>query len=207
LRRGLFVFDLPDLKSMIQSDQLAWGDLPGLAAMQPFLNGLKSGQDFPDLAFAVSGVLFRGESLLLTRRGPKARDENGKLEFVGGETIADLSWDENLRRETCEEFGAEVRIAIDGVLCAQLQQFDPDSHRVWCIISCLCRLVEGVPTCQEVGKIDEICELSIADWFAIQESQLSRSTARERDAYRMCYGSRAYWMTGSLRIPVVFSDL
>lgn len=58
--------------------------------------------------------------------------------------------------------------------------------------------------CNEVGKIAAICEIPIVDWFGLDNSELSRSTARERDSYRMCYGSRAYWLSESRLYPVVF---
>ena len=121
--------------TQFQPNLCARKDIPGLAALQPFFEGLRRERAFADLSFAVSGVLFRGESLVLTRRGPEARDENGKLEFVGGETLANSTWKQNLEREVHEELGGEVRIVIDGILCAQLQQFDPDANHVWCVVS------------------------------------------------------------------------
>ncbi len=68
---------------------------------------MKKGKDC--VGIFVAGIFHDGEgNFLMGKRGGQARDRHGEWEFGGGTLEMNETLEEALRRETREEFGAEI---------------------------------------------------------------------------------------------------
>lgn len=114
-------------------------------------------------------ILNKDRKLLLLERGPLARDENGKLEGVGGRVEAeDLRLE--LLREVHEEIGADI--VLDNVRFVELKNdVIADSGKRWVIASYVCELKAGESRICEPGKVDAI------HWVDYQQVGQSRLTS------------------------------
>jgi len=114
-------------------------------------------------------ILNKDSKLLLLERGPLARDENGKLEGVGGRVEAE-SLRLELLREVNEEIGADI--VLDNVRFVELKNdVIADSGKRWVIASFICELKAGEPRVCEPGKVDAI------HWVDYQEVEQNRLTS------------------------------
>jgi len=114
-------------------------------------------------------ILNKDGKLFLLERGPLARDENGKLEGVGGRVEAeDLRLE--LLREVQEEIG--VDIVLDNIRFLELKNdVIADSGKRWVIASYICELKGGEPRICEPGKVDAI------HWVYYQKVEENRLTS------------------------------
>lgn len=99
-------------------------------------------------------ILNRDGKLLILERGARARDENGKLEGVGGQVENDDLRAE-VAREVQEEIGSEVQLGKIEFLELKSDVI-ADSGKRWVIASYICEYVSGKPQIMEPGKIDAI---------------------------------------------------
>jgi 8-oxo-dGTP diphosphatase len=102
-------------------------------------------------------VVNEAGQILLIRRGPGARNEQGLWATPGGALICSETLEEAVRREVGEECGIEI-----AVLC-QLGAFDhrlPDGER-WVSIAYLAQVVAGSPSVREPEKC------SACSWFTL----------------------------------------
>lgn len=118
---------------------------------------VKTSCGWPHDSFSVAVealILDKDQKLLLLERGPLARDENGKLEGVGGRAEAEDLRSE-LLREAHEEIGADVRLG--NIRFLELKNdVIADSGKRWVIASYVCELETGEPSICEPRKVDAI---------------------------------------------------
>lgn len=113
--------------------------------------------DLPEYRTAVIAlILDKDERILLQRRGPKSRDEVGKLEDIGGavESI-DNSFREAMHREIIEEVGNDIKYTIDELVGACLvNKFDSRSNTYvnWLFLLYKCTYIDGELINNEPGK-------------------------------------------------------
>ena len=111
--------------------------------------------------------------VLLSQRGPLAKNERGKWEIPGGQIEFGETMEEGLKREVKEELGIEIEIV------KMMEVYDhilPDEHQHWVSPTFICRIVKGEPTIREPGKSDRI------GWFSLSEAEklpLSQVTAQD----------------------------
>lgn len=104
-------------------------------------------------------ILNTRNEVLVTQRGPKARNERGFWEFPGGAVELGETLESALRREILEEFGVEIEIIqlldiVDHIL--------PDEKQHWVSPTYICRITRGIPTIMEPDKCSAIKWCSIA---------------------------------------------
>jgi hypothetical protein len=63
----------------------------------------------------------------------------------------------------------------------------------WVVVSYLCRLIDGQPIIGEPDMTESLHELNLDELHAIDEAELSRSTAIARITYQAKYGNRPYY--------------
>ena len=119
---------------------------------------LKStGLKFPDYRCAVIALILDQDGrILLQRRGPKSRDEVGKLEDIGGAVEGtDLSFRDAMNREIIEEAGDDINFSIDELVGASLiTKYDSriDSDVNWFFLLYKCTYIDGDLKINEPGK-------------------------------------------------------
>ncbi|MEA2879225.1 MAG: hypothetical protein QOF14_4421 [Hyphomicrobiales bacterium] len=160
------------------------------------LDFIKSeGMDPSEYRLAVEANIFNADGrLLLQKRGPKARDERGKYEGVGGEVeMHDLHG--CLRKEISEEIGASVVVNIDTLFEVRPVVFEEEGRgpQDWIVVSYLCRLVSGKPRAVDKNRTSEVRWFTIEEAHCLPEAELSRSTFRFLQLYKKKYGSRPYF--------------
>lgn len=101
-------------------------------------------------------ILDKDGRILLQRRGPKSRDEIGKLEDIGGavESI-DNNFREAMHREIIEEVGNDINYTIDELVDACLvNKFDSRSNNYvnWLFLLYKCTYIDGELIINEPGK-------------------------------------------------------
>lgn len=111
--------------------------------------------------------------VLLSLRGPLAKNERGKWEIPGGQIEFGETMEEGLKREVKEELGIEIEIVK---MLEVYNHILPDEHQHWVSPTFICRIVEGEPTIMEPGKSDRVA------WFSLDEAEklpLSQVTAQD----------------------------
>jgi ADP-ribose pyrophosphatase YjhB (NUDIX family) len=145
---------------------------------------------------AVEAHIFDAEGrILLQRRGPKARDEIGRFEGVGGDLRTADDLHEALRSEVKKELGLDVEIRIDELLEVRLVGFveRQDSVERWLIASYLCQLQSGTPRAVNPDLTSELRYFSLSELFVLPQGELSRSTNAAIQTYLNRYGERPYF--------------
>ncbi len=162
------VIDSNDLKKYLSSKNIDLGDYSP-AVITLFLD--KNGK------------------ILLQRRGPKSRDEFGKLQDIGGEVeSSDLTFRDALSREIREEVGNEVDYTINRLVGAALiTKFNPRilKNVKWLFLLYECSYISGELKCNEDGKsigyewytyddlpLDEIAESTLKFWKFYYEKKM-----------------------------------
>lgn len=119
---------------------------------------LKStGLRLPEYRCAVIAlILDKNGNVLLQRRGPKSRDEVGKLEDIGGAVEdTDLTFRDAMRREIFEEVGNDINFTIDELVGASLvTKYDSrtDNDVNWFFLLYKCTYIGGELKINEPGK-------------------------------------------------------
>lgn len=119
---------------------------------------LKStGLKLPEYRCAVIAlILDKDGRVLLQRRGPKSRDEVGKLEDIGGAVEeSDLTFRDAMKREIVEEAGSDINFSIDELVGASLiTKYDSrtDKDVNWFFLLYKCTYIDGELKINEPGK-------------------------------------------------------
>ena len=119
---------------------------------------LKStGLKLPEYRCAVIALILDQEGrILLQRRGPKSRDEVGKLEDIGGAVEdTDITFRDAMKREILEETGEDINFTIDELVGASLvSKYDSrsDSNVNWFFLLYKCTYIDGELKINEPGK-------------------------------------------------------
>lgn len=175
------------------------------------------GYDGPYQNIAAEGLIFNLEGkLTLVLRGGNARDEQFKLEGIGGRVKPEERADfpSALLREIEEEIGAKpgdsvrLNIKIDQMLEVRIVQFHQTANGEWVnwvVLSYLCRIEQGLPFNREPDKHLEIKYLSLDELFSwnkeplfsksgeLESPGLSKSLVMGRETYKRLYGNRPYY--------------
>jgi predicted MPP superfamily phosphohydrolase/ADP-ribose pyrophosphatase YjhB (NUDIX family) len=160
----------------------------------------QQGWDVTGYRIAVEALIFNHQGrLLLQKRGELSRDEVGKLEGVGGQVKGEESLTDCLRSHVQKEIGPRVKIGIDQLLEVRPTRFverakDPQD---WIVVSYLCRLLSGKPVIVDRERTAKLSWLTLDQLYAAPDEDLSRSTSRARDLYRVKYGTRPYFEEGA----------
>lgn len=116
-----------------------------------------TGLKLPEYRCAVIALILDKEGrVLLQRRGPKSRDEVGKLEDIGGAVEeTDKTFREAMKREIVEEAGEDINFSIDELVGASLiTKYDSrtDSDINWFFLLYRCTYIDGELKINEPGK-------------------------------------------------------
>jgi mutator protein MutT len=113
------------------------------------------------IGVGIGAVILNPEGkILLSKRGPKARNERGKWEFPGGGVEFGDTMEMTVKREMQEELGIEIELhdhlpVIDHIL--------PDEGQHWVTSGYIATISKGIPTIKEPEKCSEI------GWFSLKE--------------------------------------
>lgn len=120
---------------------------------------MKRGVDY--IGVGAGAVIFDGEGkVFLAKRGPRAKNENGKWEFPGGSVEFGEKIRDAIVREMKEEFGITVEpMELLGVN----DHLIPHERQHWVSSSFICKIVSGTPAILEPGKLVEI------GWFDLND--------------------------------------
>ena len=119
--------------------------------------------------------------ILLQRRGPKSRDEVGKLEDIGGAVESyDKTFRDAMDREIREEAGTDFNYTIDELFGACLiTKYDSrtDKNVNWLFLLYKCTYIDGELSIKEPGKclgyefyeqdelpVDEVAQTTMKFW-------------------------------------------
>lgn len=113
--------------------------------------------EIPEYRVAVIALIIDDNGrILLQRRGPKSRDEVGKLEDIGGAyEESDLLFRDALIREISEEAGDKVKYNIESLIGGCLiNKFNPriNDNVNWLFLLYECKYDSGEFVCNEDGK-------------------------------------------------------
>lgn len=126
------------------------------------------------VGLGVGALIFNDQyQLLLTKRGPKAKNEVGKWEIPGGGVEFGESLKEAVVREIKEELGITIQVVE---LLQVADHIIPDEKQHWISPTFICKIISGQPSILEPEKCDQI------GWFSLQEAQklpLSIVTAQD----------------------------
>lgn len=136
----------------------------------------------PDYSCAVIALILDKEGrILLQRRGPKSRDEIGKLEDIGGAVEStDLTFRDAMKREIVEEAGDSINFSIDELVGASLiTKYDSRTNKDvnWFFLLYKCTYIDGELKINEPGKslgyefyepddlpVEEVAETTMKFW-------------------------------------------
>lgn len=122
---------------------------------------MKPGIDY--IGVGMGAVIFNDEGkILLTKRGPEAKNERGTWEIPGGALEFGETFEQGLKREILEELGIEIEVQELLQLCDHIIL---DEHQHWVAPTYICKIISGTPQNLEPGKCDEI------GWFSLAEAQ------------------------------------
>ena len=148
--------------------------------LEVYLKG--TGLKLPEYRCAVIALILDSEGrILLQRRGPKSRDEVGKLEDIGGAVEStDITFRDAMKREIIEEAGEDINFTIDELIGASLiTKFDSrtDSDVNWFFLLYKCTYIDGELKINEPGKslgyefyeqddlpVEEVAETTMKFW-------------------------------------------
>ncbi len=107
-------------------------------------------------------IMNQQNRILLTKRGPLAKNEVGTWEIPGGAVEFGETLEKALKREVKEELGIEIEIVELLQVCDHILTKE-GQH--WVSPSYICKITKGTPQNLEPGKCDEI------GWFSIDEAK------------------------------------
>ena len=143
---------------------------------------MKKGIDYIGVAAGAMVVNNQGQ-VLLSKRGPQARNEVGKWDFPGGAVEFGETFEQAIIREIEEEFNilievVEMLMLVDHIL--------PEEGQHWVAPTYIARTVSGELKNMEPGKIDEVVWINIED---VDVSTLSVPSVANMRAYTNKYGT------------------
>jgi len=119
-------------------------------------------------------ILDDSDRVFLARRGPHARNEQGKWEFPGGAVQFGETQTGALMREIFEEYGVEIEVLR---LINVADHIIPAEGQHWISPGYLCRITEGVPEIREPEKCSAI------EWVPVPDVGSRNLTLASRQTY------------------------
>lgn len=147
---------------------------------------LKKGIDY--IGVAAGAMVFNNQGkVLLSRRGPLARNDRGKWDFPGGSIEFGETCEQAVQRELKEEFDIDVEVVeflevVDHILL--------DEKQHWVAPSYIAVVISGEPNIMESGKLDD---WKWADISEIDETILTDASRSNYRAYVKKYGASNYY--------------
>lgn len=135
---------------------------------------LVRGRDYIGVGVGAA-ILNDGNQVLLSLRGPKARNERGKWEIPGGCVEFGETFETAIIREVKEELGITIEVEQ---LLGIFDHLLPDEKQHWVSPTFICHIVSGEPKVQEPEKCQKV------GWFSLEEARelpLSQITAQDID--------------------------
>jgi mutator protein MutT len=143
---------------------------------------MKRGVDF--IGVGVGALIFNDEGkVLLSKRGPLAKNERGKWDFPGGAVEFGEKLEDALKREMREEFDIDIEVLDFLEVCNHIL---PEEKQHWISPTFIARVVSGEPRIMEPGKIEEI------GWFNMNDipRPLTLSSGQNYGAYMNRFGDK-----------------
>jgi len=115
------------------------------------------------IGVGVGALIYNDEGkILVTQRGPKAKNERGLWEIPGGSVEYGETFEQAITREIREELGITIRVKSLHALCDHIL---PEEYQHWVSPTYICEIVEGEPVIQEPEKCSDW------GWFSVEEMQ------------------------------------
>lgn len=125
------------------------------------------------IGVGAGAIIFKEDKILLSLRGPLAKNERGKWEIPGGAIEFGETIQAGLEREVQEELGIKIEV---GEMLQLANHILPDEHQHWIAPTFICTVISGTPQVCEPGKCDRI------EWFTLEEAaQLPLSKVTQQD--------------------------
>ena len=122
---------------------------------------MKAGVDY--IGVGVGALIFDDQGkILMSLRGPKARNEAGKWEVPGGAVEYGETFEAALVREVFEELGIHVRVKELLQVCDHILVKEQEH---WVAPTYMCEIVSGTPCIQEPEKCTQI------GWYSLEEAE------------------------------------
>jgi 8-oxo-dGTP diphosphatase len=126
------------------------------------------------IGVGAGALIFNDEGkLLLSKRGPLAKNERGKWEIPGGTIEYGETLSEGLKREVKEELGVDIEVLELIQVCDHILV---EEQQHWVSPTYICRIIKGTPEILEPGKSVEL------GWFTLAEAEalpLAQVTAQD----------------------------
>lgn len=120
---------------------------------------MKKGIDY--IGVGIGAVIVDTEGkMLLSKRGPKAKNERGKWEFPGGGVEFGDTMEETIKREMKEELGITIETYQQLPVLDHIIR-DEDQH--WITSGFISKIRKGTPTIHEPEKCSAI------GWFSLSQ--------------------------------------
>lgn len=144
---------------------------------------MKKGVDY--IGVGCGAIIFDHDGLvLLTKRGPLAKNEAGKWDFPGGAVEFNETCEDAVKREIREELDIDVEILE---LLEVTDHIIPEEHQHWVSPSYSAKYASGELRIMEPGKIDKVKWVALAD---IDKDSLTLSSKSTLEAYIKKCGSQ-----------------
>lgn len=134
------------------------------------------GQDY--IGVGVGAVILNDkQEILLSLRGPKARNERGKWEIPGGCVEFGETFEQAIIREVEEELGINIKVKE---LLGLFDHILSEENQHWVSPTFICELISGEPCVQEPEKCEKI------GWFSLTEAEkLPLSVITQQDVAKL----------------------
>lgn len=121
---------------------------------------MKAGSDY--IGVGVGALIFNDKGqIFMGKRGPKARNEQGKWEIPGGAVEFGETLEEALVREVFEEYGIKIAVERLFQVCDHILK---DEKQHWVSPTYICRHVSGSPCINEPEKCTDF------GWYSPEEA-------------------------------------
>ena len=141
---------------------------------------MKTGIDF--IGVGCGAMVFDNGLVFLAKRGPKARNEQGKWDFPGGSVEFGERCENAVKREIKEEYGMDIEVME---LLDVVNHIIPEEKQHWVSPSFIAKRVSGKPEIKEPTKCTEIKWARLGE---IDPSSLSSPSKLNFEKYVKKYG-------------------
>lgn len=146
---------------------------------------MKKGIDF--IGVGTGAIVFNDEGkILISQRGPKARNESGKWEFPGWSVNFGEHCEDAIVREVKEEFDIDIQVIE---LLEVVNHIIPDEKQHWVSPSYIAKHISWNPKIMEPHKCTGMKWVKIKD---IDPKELSIASKSNYEKYIEKYGNKTF---------------